>query len=90
MSSPGWQRIDVEVKVSRTGARSITSVAIACKRGRVYSLSSEVGKSKSCSRTSNQIEFDDEFQTSMMGDGSGIFMGLKMAGAFNLSDMVLI
>uniref|UniRef100_A0A0W0FQG7 Uncharacterized protein n=1 Tax=Moniliophthora roreri TaxID=221103 RepID=A0A0W0FQG7_MONRR len=38
----------------------------------------------------SQIEFDDEFQTSMMGDGSGIFMGLKMAGAFNLSDMVLI
>ncbi|ESK89148.1 putative aryl-alcohol dehydrogenase [Moniliophthora roreri MCA 2997] len=38
----------------------------------------------------SQIEFEVGFQTSMMGDGSDIFMNLKMTGTFDLSDMVLI
>ncbi|KAI3612992.1 putative aryl-alcohol dehydrogenase [Moniliophthora roreri] len=95
-------RLMWKVEVSRT----LGKVAAAEMGTKSFISASEVGKSNSCSTTTKcrmlhlrlnkssfgrvRSSFEVGFQTSMIGDGSDLFMGLKMMGMFDLSDMVLI
>ncbi|KAI3605663.1 putative aryl-alcohol dehydrogenase [Moniliophthora roreri] len=60
------------------------------QRQQILEVSDITPSSEQIKFLEGQVEFEVEFQMSMIGDDSDLLMGLKMTGMFDLSNMALI